>query len=268
MRDEAIGVGQLPRREGVGREPLVDERERRRAERVPQILVEAAHLIAEQKALIDDRARRQRRHVEARQAGQVMLFSKRDQRVLRLFADGEELAFKRVLVRAVFPATDDELADDRHLLDHSFAEACRVRRHITPADYGLAFLDAEIFKVLHAKVARSFILREEAHGDGIVTGCGKRDLGACRPVAEQRIGDLNEDARAVAQQWVGANGTAMVDVDENFEAAFDGFVRFHAFNIGNKADTARIMFVARVIKTLIRWKPKFAQKNLQHWPQP
>jgi uncharacterized protein (TIGR00645 family) len=61
-----------------------------------------------------------------------------------------------------------------------------------------------------------------------------------------------------------------VELVHLLEAAFGNQNALQALisSIGYKADTARIMFVARVIKTLIRWKPKFAQKNLQLWPQP
>ena len=84
---------------------------------------------------------------------------------------------------------------------------------------------------------------------------GQGDARACRPIAEQGVWNLDQNARAIAQERISAHGTAMINIHKNLEAAFHGFVRFHAFDIGNKADTTRIMFVARVIKTLIRWKP-------------
>ena len=37
------------------------------------------------------------------------------------------------------------------------------------------------------------------------------------PLAEQRVGDLDQDARAVAQQRVGADRAAMVEVAEDFQ---------------------------------------------------
>ena len=55
---------EIPGRERVGREALVHERERRDDARVLQVLVIRADLVREQHALVDDRARRHRRHVE------------------------------------------------------------------------------------------------------------------------------------------------------------------------------------------------------------
>jgi hypothetical protein len=183
-----------------------------------------------------------------------MLFSERDKRVLRLLTDREQLAFKRILICTIITTPNDELTDDGHLLNHGLAKPGRIGWHIAPANHVLAFLDAEIFEVVDAKVAGPVILRQEAHGDGIIAGLRQGDARACRPFAEQGVWNLDQNARAIAQERISAHGTAMVNIHKDLEAAFNGFVRFHAFNIGHKADTARIMFVARVIKTLIRWK--------------
>ena len=56
--DEAVGVRQLPAREGVGGEALVDQRQRALAQWVGEVLVEGADLACEQQSLVDDGARR------------------------------------------------------------------------------------------------------------------------------------------------------------------------------------------------------------------
>ena len=53
MGDEAVGMRQPPGREGVGREALMHQAERRFGQRVAQILVEALDLRREQQALVD-----------------------------------------------------------------------------------------------------------------------------------------------------------------------------------------------------------------------
>ena len=65
MRDHAIGMRQLPRREGVGREALVDEDKRRLEARIREVLVVGADLIGQEHALVDDCARRQRHAIGA-----------------------------------------------------------------------------------------------------------------------------------------------------------------------------------------------------------
>ena len=71
---------------------------------------------------------------------------------------------------------------------------------------------------LTANVARLLVLRQEAHGDGVVAG--RRQVDAClaRPVAQQGVGDLDQAARAVADQRVGADGAAVVEVDQDLQA--------------------------------------------------
>ena len=56
MGDHAVGVSELPRREGVGGEALMHERERRGEARVMQVGIIAAELIGEEHALVDERA--------------------------------------------------------------------------------------------------------------------------------------------------------------------------------------------------------------------
>ena len=66
MGDEAVGMRQPPRREGVGREALMHQAERRLGQRIAQILVEALDLRRQQQALVDHGARGEGRHVELR----------------------------------------------------------------------------------------------------------------------------------------------------------------------------------------------------------
>ena len=67
-------------------------------ERIAQIVVEGANLPREQQALINHGACRHGRDVEAAEAREAVLFFQCKKRVLRLFADGEQLALERVLV--------------------------------------------------------------------------------------------------------------------------------------------------------------------------
>ena len=60
-----VGVGQGPRRERVGREPRVHERQPAVEGRVRQVGEELAELVPGEHALVDEGARRQRRHVHA-----------------------------------------------------------------------------------------------------------------------------------------------------------------------------------------------------------
>ena len=88
VSDEPVGVGQLPGREGVGREPLVDEGKGRDRARIAQIAVETTDLVGQEQALVDHGARREGRQVELCQVGQVLLQRQFGKRVLQLLPDG------------------------------------------------------------------------------------------------------------------------------------------------------------------------------------
>ena len=249
--DEAIGVGQLPRREGVGGKALVRQSQGRLGQGIGQILVKGPDLMGEQQALVDNRPRRKRRHVEARQLGHAEFPGQVRQRVLRLLADGEDLAFEGVLIGRAGAARHDRLADHRHLVEHRLAQARRINRHVAPADQLLALNPDEVLELADGGVAGRRISRHEAHGHGVIAR--RRQIhGLMRgPVAQQGIGDLNQNPGPVANQRVSANRAAMVEVDQNLQAAGDDLLRFFPLYIRDKADSACVMFMARVIKSLL-----------------
>ncbi|EHJ61206.1 hypothetical protein NSU_1794 [Novosphingobium pentaromativorans US6-1] len=250
VRHEAERVCQLPAREGVGREALVHEAERGDEVRIAQVVVERADLGGEQQALVDDRAAREARHVELGQAGQAMLFGEGRERVLGLLADREELAFEGVLVGAVLAAADKALADHRHRFDDRLAEAVQSDRNVAPADEGLAFLLDELLEGGDDEIARGLVLREEAHGNGIVAGFRQFDARALGPLAEHLVGQLGQNARAVAKKRIRAHRAAVVDVFQDFKRLGNDCVAFLSFNMGDEAHTAGVVFVARIVKAL------------------
>ncbi len=73
------------------------------------------------------------------------------------------------------------------------------------------------------------------------------------PFAQSRSsasGRLDQAARAVSHQRIGADCAAMVEVYKELETLGDDVVGFFAPDVGDKADAARVMLVAGVIKTL------------------
>ena len=69
-------------------------------------------------------------------------------------------------------------------------------------------------------------------------------------MAQQRVRHLDHAAGAVADQRVGADRAAMVEIDEDLQPAADDIVRFSALDVGDKADAARIVLVARIVEAL------------------
>ena len=133
VADHAIGVGELPAREGVRREAAVHERQRAGEALVLQVGVEAAQLRRLEHALVDDGPARARRRVELRADGE-----------LDDAADDVELALEGVLVVLEAGARlDEELADVRARGVGGVADVVLVDRHVAPAEDALA-LDADV----------------------------------------------------------------------------------------------------------------------------
>jgi hypothetical protein len=68
---------------------------------------------------------------------------------------------------------------------------------------------------------------------------------------------LNQDARAVAGILLAATGTAMHEIPENRQRVRNDLVRAAALDVHDKTDTAGVVFVSRVIKTLLRLALQF-----------
>ncbi len=172
-----------------------------------------------------------------------MLLRQRGQRVLRLLADRQQLALECVLVDGALTPADEALADDRHLRDHGLAQAVQRGRHIAPAQQDLTFLGDEFLEMRDGEVAAGFILREEAHRHGIIAFGRQVHAGFGGPAPEQRIGHLDKDAGAIAEQRISAHRAPMIEVFENFQRLGDYRMAFSALDMGHEAHTACVVLV-------------------------
>ena len=101
---------------------------------------------------------------------------------------------------------------------------------------------------------RRIVARQEAHRHGVVAGFRQGQFIFRRPVAQQFVGDLDQAAGAVANQRIGTDRAAMVEVDQNLQALANDLVRFLALDIGDEAHAACIVLVARVVEALRFWR--------------
>ena len=74
------------------------------------------------------------------------------------------------------------------------------------------------------------------------------ELGAL--AREELVRDLDQHAGAVAGFRIAAAGAAVRQVDQNLNALDDDVVRFLTLDVGNEADSAGIVLMARIVKTL------------------
>ena len=63
---------------------------------------------------------------------------------------------------------------------------------------------------------------------------------------------------------IGADSAAMVEIEQDLQAHCDDFVRLGVVHIGDEADAAGVMLVARVIQALGRGQAVGVQQNLIH----
>ena len=124
--------------------------------------------------------------------------------------------------------------------------------HIAPAEQHLAFDFDEMLELFDDDFARLGFARQKTHRHRIFAGLGQNHAGALGPFAQQRIGNLDQDAGAVAHQRVGAHRAAMVEIDQKLQALADDAVGFLAFDIGDKAHAAGIMLMPGIVEALFR----------------
>ncbi len=255
VRNHAVRVGQRPGREGVGREALVDQRQRRHRARVGQVAVVAADLVGQQQALVDHGAHRGRGHEIFLAVRQVHVLDG----VACGLADDVQLALQRVRHHHVGAAADEQLADHRFAGTHGGRHRhVDVHRHVAPAQDDLAFGTHGALQFLFAGQARRRFLGQEHHGDTVLAGRRQGDALVAEFVAVERIGDLDQDARAVAHQLVGADRTAVVQVFEDLQTLLDDRVALLALDVGHEADAASVMFVLGVVQALRGRQPDAA----------
>jgi hypothetical protein len=104
--------------------------------------------------------------------------------------------------------------------------------------------------VLHRDGARLLVARQEAHGDAVAASRRQQDVVLGGPVAQQRIGELDQAPRPVADQGIGADRAAVIEVQQDLDAAPDDVVGFLALDVRDEAHAARIVLVPRVIEAL------------------
>jgi hypothetical protein len=67
--------------------------------------------------------------------------------------------------------------------------------------------------------------------------------------------DLQKYSRAVAGTGITSLRATVGEIFEHLQALADDIVRFVTFDVDDKANPARILFVSRVVEPLLRWKP-------------
>ena len=106
----------------------------------------------------------------------------------------------------------------------------------------------------HRDRARLVVVRQKAHRDRIAARRRQDEALSARPIAQQRVRHLDQAAGAVADQRVGPDRAAMVEIDQDLQPASDDVVRFPSLDVDDETDAAGIMLVAGVVEALSFWQ--------------
>ncbi len=133
---------------------------------------------------------------------------------------------------------------------HRRGEARIVGGHVAPAEklepFGLDDARDHGFAI----DALRAIARHEHVADGVMAGLRQLDLERRASLFQKGVGDLHQDAGAVAGQRIGPGRAAMGEVLQNLQAMLDDRVARTSLQIGDEADAAGIVLALRIIESL------------------
>ncbi len=248
MRDHAERMSQIPGRKGVGGEALVHEGEGAHHAWIPQVAEVFAHLVGQQHSLVNDGARGQRRNIKAC----ALPLAELADHMLCGLADNEQFALEGVLVRSVFAAPDEYLANHRFDRLDAFTQGAVIDRHIAPGQQSLPLGFDFLGQYLFAGTARGRIARQEQHANPVFSRRRQLDVAPAHLVAQETVRNLDHDARTVTRQRISADRAAVSQIFQNLQALRNPLVTGLAFDMSDETNAAGIMFMARVVQPLPR----------------
>ena len=130
-----------------------------------------------------------------------------------------------------------------------------VDRHVTVTKEYLSLGGDNLLDDLLDMRAQFGVLGHKEITGGIMSDIRQFDALASHFFNEQRVRNLNQHARAVAHERIGPDRTAMGQVLQHEQAVLDDLMGLLAFHMGDKADTAGIVLIARVVKALLFREP-------------
>ena len=91
-----------------------------------------------------------------------------------------------------------------------------------------------------------FIQGKEGHGHAKLARAEVRVSGGGEVFAEEGVGNLRQDASAIAGAGIGADASAMSQIDEAGQGALDDLARGPAGDVDDETDAARVALERRI----------------------
>ena len=104
--------------------------------------------------------------------------------------------------------------------------------------------------ILLAAAAIVAVARQEHETYAIAARLGQLDVSRLARALEELVRHLQQDAGAVARQWIAARRAAMHQVEQDIETLTDDVVRRLALDVRNEANAAGVVFMAWVVESL------------------
>ena len=239
---EPVRMGQRPRREGVGREPGVHQGQTAVEGRVREVGEELAELRAGEHPLVDEGARRQRRHVDA---GHLVLDPLAQ-------AERQPVEHERVRRRGWRRARRPDPAGTTTIWAmwgmarrRRGPQAVGLDRDVAPPQDGQALLGGELGDVSLRLGAVVGVGGQEHEPHRVPPGLG--EIEAARP-GQETVRHLDEDAGPVAGGHLGPGGAAVRQMLEGGERLADEAVAGAALEVGHHGDPAGVVLEGGVVQ--------------------
>ena len=239
------GMREVPGRKRIGGIALVEYRHRRHEARIEQVGIEDRQLFGQEHALVDQRARRERTHVEIRNGCAAHLR-------FNAAADDEEIALDllHVLLSA---GVEHDLFDFRPRRIGLFADDRNVHRHLTPAIDVVTEAEDLGLDDRAACFLRGIIrTRQEDHADADTPRL-QRMARQADFIREKLLRYLDVQASAIARLAIGVDGAAVPNALERIDRMKDDFAARLAVDRRHQTNAARIaLLVWRIAVVLFQ----------------
>ena len=142
-------------------------------------------------------------------------------------------------------AGDEELAEPRLAGAGGGADEIGRGRHVAPAEDPQALLGRDALDAGDDLGRLGVVVRQEGEADGVGAARGQREVD---DLAQERVGDLGQDARPVAGVLLGPDRAAVVEVAQRGERQLDDVVPRLTAHGRHEGDAARIVLVRAVVE--------------------
>ena len=129
---------------------------------------------------------------------------------------------------------------------------CVVGKQCTPSQENLSFRGDDLLEDLHAKGMLGRVRRGEERADAVGAGLSQDDPQGLAALAQELMGDLDQEPRAVAGVVLAATGTAVIQIHQRPQSIANQLMRLSPFQIDDESHTATVVLETRIIETLGR----------------